>query len=106
MIKQLWKITRVEALLMLREPMATFFILLFPLLILFVFGSIFGNDPFPGTDVGTVDVSIPGYMAMVIGTTAFMSIPVALATYREQGVLRRLRATPLKPAILLGGQLI
>ena len=83
MIKQLLKLTRVEALLMLREPMATFFILIFPLLVLFVFGSIFGNEPFPGSTLGAVDVSTPGYMAMVIGTTALMSIPVALATYRD-----------------------
>lgn len=106
MIKQLWKLTRVEALLMLREPMATFFILIFPLLVLFVFGSIFGNEPFPGGTLGAVDVSTPGYMAMVIGTTSLMTIPVALATYREQGVLRRFRATPLRPAALLGAQLI
>jgi ABC-2 type transport system permease protein len=106
MIKQLLKLTRVEALLMLREPMATFFILIFPLLVLFVFGSVFGNEPFPGSTLGAVDIATPGYMAMTIGTTALMYIPVAFATYREQGVLRRLRATPLRPAELLGAQLI
>jgi len=100
----LLKMTWMEIKLFLREPMGAIFTLAFPLLVLFVFGSIFGNDPFPGADVGSVDVSTPGYVALIIGTTALMSIPVSLATYREKGILRRFRASPVAPALILGAQ--
>lgn len=84
-----------------------FFTVAFPLIVLFVFGSIFGNQPAPEMGGrGTVDVSVPGYIAMIIGTTGMIGLPITLASYREQGVLRRLRATPLHPSIILGAQVI
>ena len=99
----LLKMTRAEFKLALREPIATFFTLVFPVLILFLFGSIYGNEPseFLGGR-GNVDNSVPGYIAMVIATTGMMSLPIGLATYRELGVLRRYRASPLRPQTLLG----
>ncbi|MCP4417017.1 MAG: ABC transporter permease [Chloroflexi bacterium] len=101
------KMTIAEFKLALREPMATFFTLVFPVLILFLFGSIYGNEPseFLGGR-GNVDNSVPGYIAMVIATTGMMSLPVGLATYRELGVLRRYRATPLRPQTLLGAKIL
>ena len=103
----LWKLTLVEAKLYLREPMAAFFTLVFPLMMLFLFGSIYGNEPtdfFDGR--GSVDVSVPAYMAMIIGTVGLLSIAITTATYRETGVLRRYRATPLRPAVILTAQVV
>jgi ABC-2 type transport system permease protein len=101
------KMTWVEFKLALREPIATFFTLVFPVMILFLFGSIYGNEPseFLGGR-GNVDNSVPGYIAMVIATTGMMSLPIGLATYRELGVLRRYRATPLRPQTLLGARIV
>ncbi len=42
-----WKMTWTELKLFLRDPMAAFFTLVFPLMMLFLFGSIFGNEPDP-----------------------------------------------------------
>jgi ABC-2 type transport system permease protein len=101
-MKGLWKLTRIETLLYLREPMATFFTLVFPLLLLFLFGSIYGNKPTPFFGGrGSVDVSTPAYMAIIIGSTALMSIPIRICGYRERGVLRRFRATPLQPGAVI-----
>ena len=103
----LQKMTWAEFKLTIREPIATFFTLVFPVLILFLFGSIYGNEPaeFLGGR-GNVDNSVPGYIAMVIATTGMMSLPIGLATYRELGVLRRYRATPLRPQTLLGAKIL
>lgn len=99
------RLTKYELRLFLREPTAAFFTLAFPLIILFVFGSIFGNTPDPHLGGhGSVDVSTPGYMAMIIGTTGLLGLPQVLATYRDGGILRRLRATPLHPYQILGAQ--
>ena len=96
----------VELKLFLREPEAFFFTLIFPLIMLFIFGSIFGNQPnevsvylFGGR--GAVDVSVPAYMALIIGVTGLMFIPYLVATYREKGILRRLRTTPVRPQTVL-----
>lgn len=107
MTKGLWKLTWIEAKLFLREPIAAFFTLVFPLMMLFLFGSIYGNKPTPFFGGwGTVDVMVPAYMAMVIATTGLVSIAIDMATYRERGILRRWRATPLRPTTILAAKLI
>ena len=104
-MKGFWKLAGMEALLYLREPMASFFTLIFPLLLLFLFGSIYGNAPNPFFGGrGTVDFSTPAYMAIIIGSTALMSIPIGVSTYRERGILRRFRATPLEPSAVIGAE--
>lgn len=106
-MKALWKMTWVEAKLFAREPAAMFFTLAFPVLILLLFSAIFGNDPVPGTSgLRVVDVSTPGYTTMVIGTTGLLGLPIVLAGYRKRGILRRLRATPLRPATVLVSQVL
>ncbi|MCP4428109.1 MAG: ABC transporter permease [Chloroflexi bacterium] len=104
-MQALTKMTWVELKLKLREPVGTFFTLVFPLLLLFLFGSIYGNDPSPFLGGrGNVDNSVPGYIAMIIGTTGMIGLPIALSVYREQGILRRFRAAPITPGLVLGSQ--
>ncbi len=101
------KYTWTEIKLYLREPMGAFFTLLFPLMMLFLFGSIYGNEPSPlFNGYGTIDISIPAYTAMIIGTTGLMGLNITMATYREKGILRRLRITPLRPHVILAGQVV
>lgn len=82
----------VEAKLFLREPAAVFFTLLLPLLLL-VLSSSAGIDAPHGTSAA--DILLPGYITMVIATAGIMALPETIASYRERGILRRLRATPL-----------
>jgi ABC-2 type transport system permease protein len=106
-MKSLLRMTWMEAKLFLREPVGAFFTLVFPLMFLFLFGSIYGNKPVPEFGgQGTIDVSIPSYTAMIIATSGLMSITITLAAYREKGVLRRLRTTPVSPLVVLGAQVI
>jgi ABC-2 type transport system permease protein len=51
-------------------------------------------------------VYIPTLIVFVIAATGFLGLPMPLATYREQGILRRLSTTPVPPAWLLGAQLV
>ena len=86
-----WKLTWTEVKVFLREPMSAFFTLVCPLMFLFLFGSIYGNKPssfFGG--FGSVDVSVPGYIAIIIANCGLISLAVTVGTYRENGVLRRL----------------
>jgi ABC-2 type transport system permease protein len=106
-MKSLMKMTWMEIKLFFREPVGAFFTLVFPLMMLFLFGSIYGNEPsqyFNGR--GTVDISIPAYTAMIIGTSGLLSISITMSAYRENGILRRLRTTPLSPLYILAAQVI
>jgi ABC-2 type transport system permease protein len=106
-MKSLLKMTWMEAKLFLREPLGAFFTLAFPLMMLFLFGSIYGNEPTPMFGgYGTVDISVPAYTAMIIATSGLMSITITMAAYRENGVLRRLRTTPVSPLVVLAAQVI
>jgi len=104
-MRSLLKLTWMEIKLFLREPVGAFFTLVFPLMFLFLFGSIYGNDPLPQLNgKGTVDISVPAYTAMIIATTGLVGLTITLAAYREQGVLRRLRTTPIHPLTVLAAQ--
>lgn len=99
------KLTWVEGKLLLREPICVFFTLAFPLMMLFLFGSIYGNTPrayFGG--YGSVDVSVPAYSAMIIATSGLLTLTIGMAGNREKGILRRLRATPMRPLAILSSQ--
>ena len=97
-----------EARLFMREPFAVFFTLLFPLLLLLIFGSAFGGQPdypgFPGRD--GIEVFVPQLACQVAGYLGLLAIPIAFAEYREMGVFRRLRATPVPLGIVLGAHLV
>ena len=91
----------VELKLFAREPAALFFTIALPVLLLVLNGGV-GEMGGPFGDARFVDVMVPAYTAMVLATAGLMALPETLATYRQQGVLRRFRATPLRPATLLG----
>jgi len=98
--------TITELKLLLREPAAGIFVLGLPLLLLMM-NSSHGNAPDPGLGgAGALDSLVPGYIALVIATMGLMMLPVTLAGYREQGVLRRQRATPLSPTVLLAAHVV
>jgi ABC-2 type transport system permease protein len=103
-MRGLGKLFLMQFKLYLREPVAFFFSLAYPALLLLLFGFIFGNEPDPefwGRSFGTVDASVPAYTGIIIGTVALMGIPIDTAANRETGVLRRYRATPLHPTAYL-----
>ena len=108
-MRGLWKLTVMQFKLYLREPAAFFFSLAYPALLLLLFGFIYGNEPAPefwGRNFGTVDASVPAYTGIIIGTVAFMGIPIETAVNRESGVLRRYRATPMRPLTYLAASIV
>jgi len=97
----------IQAKLYLREPIGVFFTLLFAPLLLVLMGFIFGNDPVPMFGGrGQLDVNVPAYAAIVIGVVGLMIAPIETTTRREAGVLRRFRATPLKPLTYMAGDVL
>ncbi len=97
-MRAFFKLAIVQTRLYLREPMAVFFTLVMGPMLLVMMGFIFGSAPRPELNgLSQMHISVPSYMALIIGITGLTSIPVMLTTRREAGVLRRLSATPLRP---------
>ncbi len=97
-MRGLRKLTWVQMKLYLREPIATFFTILYAPLMLLLFGAIYGNDPSSELGgLGFIDITVPAYIGLIIVSVGLMSVPIGLAANREAGVLRRFRATPLRP---------
>jgi ABC-2 type transport system permease protein len=104
----LTRLTATETKLFFREPLGVFFALAFPPILLVIFGSIPAFRE-PDASIGglrTIDLYTPIIIAMGITMFAISGLPQAFATYREKGVLRRMRTTPVKPAVMLGAQLL
>lgn len=97
-MRGLGKLILMQIKLYLREPMATFFTIFFAPLILLLFGAIYGNKPNPFFGGrGSMDISVPSYIGLIIITVSMIGLPISTASSRERGVLRRFRATPLRP---------
>ncbi len=105
------RLSWVELKLFLREPLTVMFSLALPLIILFVLGGVFGNEPSqPGEQlvyrgVGAITYYVPAYLALVVASVCVISIPTHLAGNRERGVLKRFHASSVTAAAVAGAEL-
>ena len=96
------KLTLMEFKVFLRNPTGAFFTIIFPLMLILVFGSIYGNGANPDFGgYGIVDVYVPSFTGMIVAVSALTVLNTDVATAREKGILRRLKATPLRPLTIL-----
>ncbi|WP_326564079.1 ABC transporter permease [Micromonospora peucetia] len=102
------RLTATETRLFFREPMLVFFTLGFPPLLLAILGAIptFREPEATLGGLRVIDLYTPIIVAMGVAMFALNSLSQLFATYREKGVLRRMRTTPVKPKVMLGAQLL
>jgi ABC-2 type transport system permease protein len=92
-----WRQYRLERKMFWRNPSAAFFNFVLPLLFLFLFGAVFSSSQ------SDLDVIVPGIAGMSVMSTTFVALAMNMVFLREQGVLKRLRGTPLPSGAYLGG---
>lgn len=98
-------ILRTELRLTMRDFFTVFFALVFPSLMLFIFGSIFGG--YPGQCGATMlDDMTPAYSCIVIGVTGLLCFPLTLSSNLEHGVYRRFDVTPAGSLPIIWGELL
>jgi ABC-2 type transport system permease protein len=85
-----------------RSREAAFFTFIFPLL-LYVLVSAFYTGKIDGEPAGRV--LLAGLLGYAAATVTFAGISISLVVRRENGVLKRLRATPLPPAVYIAALL-
>jgi ABC-2 type transport system permease protein len=95
----LWRQFRFERRMFWRNPSAAFFNFMLPLIFLFLIASVFGHDT---KDLNTL---VPGIAGMAVMTTTFTALAFNITFLREQGILKRIRGTPMPPLAYFGGLL-
>ena len=102
--------SRVELLLLLRDPVTLVFALALPVVNIVVMGGVFGDQPDPSGEifrgVGASTYYVPAYVGLVAASVGLIGIPTQLAGYRERGVLRRMRAAGLPVSSILLAQVV
>jgi ABC-2 type transport system permease protein len=108
MLRGLWKLTWVEIKIFLREPLGAIGTIVVPVLIFLVVGRILGRrTPAPELAANTfLKVGLPVLTAILIVISAVLSLVTIISIYREGGILKRLRATPLRPQTILTAHVI
>jgi ABC-2 type transport system permease protein len=108
MFRGLLTLTWLEIKIFAREPLGLVGTLLVPLAVFLVAGRLFGSPARASApDVARlVRIDLPVLAAVLMSLSAVMSLVTIVSIYREGGILKRLRATPLRPVTILGAQVI
>src|ERR1035441_6310654 len=100
MLRGLWKLTWIEIKIFLREPLGAFGS---PVLVFVVTGRIVGRSLAPASLAASsfITAGLPVLASVLIAISAVLSLVTIISIYREGGILKRLRATPLRPQTIL-----
>lgn len=79
-----------------RNPAAAFFTFAFPLMFLVIFNALFGNPEF----------FVPGIATFGIVSASYTNIAISMVFLREEGVLKRVRGTPLPAGTFIVSRVI
>jgi ABC-2 type transport system permease protein len=103
MLRGLWKLTWIEIKIFLREPLGAFGTIGFPVLFFLLVGRA-ANRRLPSPTLASsnfIRVDLPVLASLLIAVSAVLSLVTIISIYREGGILKRLRATPLRPQTIL-----
>ena len=108
MLRGLWKLTWVEIKIFVREPMGVIGTVGIPLVLFLLLGRMAGNEEenLPREATDWFDVQLPVFASIFIALGAVLSLVAIISIYREGGILKRLRATPLRPVTILGAHVV
>src|SRR5215510_3522178 len=106
-MRALLKLTWLEIRIFVREPLGLVAAIGVPVAMFLVLG----RSVSPGTANSAratrfLALGLPLFISIFISINAALSLIAVISIYREGGILRRLRATPLRPAVILGAQVL
>ncbi|MGZ4203310.1 MAG: ABC transporter permease, partial [Thermoleophilaceae bacterium] len=94
-----WRQFRFERRMFWRNPSAAFFNFALPFLFLILIASVFGANR------KELNILVPGIAGMAVLGTTFTALAYNFVFNREQGILKRVRGTPMPPLAYFGGVL-
>lgn len=107
-MRGLLALTWLEIKIFVREPLGFVGTVLVPVLVFVVLGRLFGGrlSSMPAARAEFVSAGLPVFASILIALSAVLSLVTIISIYREGGILKRLRATPLRPVTILAAHVI
>jgi len=99
-----WQQIRYQNKVFWRTPIAAFFTLVFPLMLLVLFVAIFGNEEIEGLGVTTAQFFTPGLAVFAAVSASYTNLAIGTAIARDNGILKRVRGTPIPPWAYIAGR--
>src|SRR5215203_3940644 len=98
----LWRQFRAQNKLFLRNPFSAFFSLAFPVMFLLLFGSLNGGGRIEElNNLRYIQFLAPGMLAFAVISTCYTGLVTGVAINRDEGLLKRVRGTPLPPWVYI-----
>lgn len=101
--RHLLKLTWVEIKIFLREPLGAVGTVLLPVALFVVLGRVLRDE---ADESPFVSQGLPVFAVIFIAISAVLSLTTIIAIYREGGILKRLKATPLSPLVILSTHVV
>jgi ABC-2 type transport system permease protein len=93
-----WRMFRYQNKIFLRNPLAAFFSLAFPLLFLLLLGSLIGDQVADeATGVRLAQFLTPSILVFAVVSTSYTNLAITVSIRRDEGILKRVRGTPMPP---------
>jgi ABC-2 type transport system permease protein len=91
-----------------RNPVAAFFTFFFPLMFLFLFPNIFGDEDIDyfGRTISLTTFYVPAIAAFSVITACYTNLAMSITFLRDEGVLKRKRGTPMPSWAYLSGRIV
>lgn len=105
-LRGFWKLTWLETKIFVREPMGFVGALVMPLVVFIVLGRAFGAGKPMAAPAVDIPFNVAILAAVLIAISAVQSLVAIISIYREGGILKRLRSTPLSPVTIMGAQVV
>jgi len=106
-VSGLWNLTWLEMKVFAREPLGFAGTLLMPVLVFVFLSRTLGDRAGSSGRVRSfIEADLPVFSVVLIALNAVVSLVTIIAIYRESGILKRLRATPLRPHTILTAHVI
>lgn len=102
----LWQQFRYQNKVFWRTPIAAFFTIVFPLMLLLLFTAIFGNEKIDYLGITTAQFFTPGLAVFAAVSASYTNLAIGTSIARDSGILKRVRGTPIPPWVYIGGRVI
>ena len=105
-LRGFWKLTWLETKIFTREPMGFVGTLVMPVVLFIILGRAFGVAKPLAVPEAEIPFNVAILAAILIAVSAVQSLVAIISIYREGGILKRLRSTPLSPVTIMGALVV
>ena len=88
-----------------RNPAAVFFTVMFPVVLLLIFATIFGDQRIDGNGIEVTTYYVPAIITLAVVSATMQTLAMSLVIARDDGRLKRGRGTPMPAWVFIAGRI-